>query len=73
MKKVALILTTLLFGMTAVNAQNGYDIYQNNSYGLPQKTGSYQQNNSGSIDIYQNNQYGLPQKTGEIKQNYNGG
>jgi hypothetical protein len=60
---------------TEMNQDSGtdYEIYQNNEFGIPQKTGEVRQNFNGDYDVYENNEFGIPQKTGEIRRNNQGG
>ena len=51
----------------------GTDIYQNNEYGIQEKTGEMRNNYTGGVDIYQKNEYGIQEKTGEMRNNYTGG
>lgn len=49
------------------NQNKGYDVYQYNSYGTPQKTGYTENNYNGGYDVYKYNQYGTPVKVETIE------
>ena len=66
MKTIVLIFLALFF----IPYSYSQDYYQYNQYGIPQKVGTYQQNNyNNSTDYYQYNRYGIPQKVGTYQQN----
>jgi hypothetical protein len=73
MKKASLILAILFAGLSAAFSQIGYEIFEKDQFGLPQKTGSYKPNDYGGYDIYIIDEFGLPKKTGSYRLNDSGG